>query len=241
MQRPFGRNLTYHVMHELGGEIVKGVYGPHNPFPIEAELCRKFEVSRSVLREAIKMLTAKGLLGSRPRQGTWVQREHAWNLLDPDVLGWLLERNFSAPLLIEFLEIRLAVEPLAARMAAQRGRAEAVAGIGAALDRMRAAEVGADDPLLSDIAFHVAILEASDNRFYGRLRDLISAALHTSIRLTNQMKGVRLASIADHRRVYDAILARDPDTAETAMRLLIVEAMALVRQMAPGCDANRPG
>lgn len=220
-------------MHVLGGEIVRGTYGPHNPFPIEADLCRKLSVSRSVLREAIKMLTAKGLLGSRPRQGTWVQSESAWNLLDPDVLSWLLERKFSSALLIEFLEIRLAVEPAAASLAAKRADPAAIAQVGQALERMREANEGREDPLQSDIDFHVAILQASGNRFYGQLRDLIGAALRTSIRLTNQMKGVRLASVADHQRVHDAIVARDAPAAEQAMQALIVEAMGLVRQWAP--------
>lgn len=232
VHRQLGRNLTYHVMHELGVEIVKGTYGPTNPFPIEAYLCNKLSVSRSVLREAIKMLTAKGLLGSRPRQGTWVQSPESWNLLDPDVLGWLLEQKFSTQLLLEFLEMRLAVEPIAAGLAAVRAKPAAVSQIGAALMRMQRAEEGKEDPLQSDIDFHVAVLQASGNRYMARLRDLVGAALRTSIRLTNQMKGVRLASVADHQKVYDAIVAKDATGATEAMRMLIFEAIALVERMA---------
>src|ERR1022692_4746416 len=95
-----GQNLTYSVANSLGIAIVTAVYTADNPIPIEAELCRQYAASRSVVREAVKMLTAKGLLGSRPRLGTWVQPEANWNLLDPDVLGWLLERKFSVGLLI---------------------------------------------------------------------------------------------------------------------------------------------
>src|SRR5882724_8440084 len=113
-----GQNLTYSIVHDLGVAIVTGVYSKQNPFPVEAELCRQYGASRSVLREAVKMLTAKGLLGARPRQGTWVQPESNWNLLDPDVLRWLLERKFSYSLLVEFAQIRLAVEPKAAALAA---------------------------------------------------------------------------------------------------------------------------
>src|SRR5580704_11295089 len=113
-----GQNLTYSIANHIGIAIVTGVYSADNPIPIEAELCRQFNASRTVLREAVKMLTAKGLLGSRPRLGTWVQPEDKWNLLDPDVLGWLLERKFSPALLIEFTEMRLAVEPGAATLAA---------------------------------------------------------------------------------------------------------------------------
>lgn len=226
-----GRSLTHQVMHELGQSIAVGDYGPCNPFPIEAELCRRMGVSRSVLREAVKMLTAKGMLGSRPRQGTFVEPERLWNLLDPDVLGWLLERKFSRELLLQFMEVRLAIEPMAARLAARSRDAEACAAIEHALKRMQAAELGGDDPLASDIAFHVAILQASGNPFYARLRDLIVAALRTSIRLTNKAKGVRLASIADHAGVYEAIMSGDEDRADNAMRALITEAMALAQTL----------
>lgn len=218
-------------MHELGKAIVTGKFGQANPFPIESDLCRIHGVSRSVLREAIKMLSAKGLVASRPRQGTWVQPQSYWNILDADVLGWMMARKFEPELLVEFLQVRLAIEPAAARMAAEKASLEAIAAIEAALMRMQAAERGDDDPLASDIAFHVAVLDASGNRFYARLRDLIAAALRTSIKVTNQVKGVRLASIADHKKVLDAIVARDPDSAFAAMQSLISEALNLVRKL----------
>src|SRR5665213_2399670 len=88
-----GQNLTYSIAEDLGVAIVTGTYSDANPFPVEGELCKQYGVSRSILREAVKMLTAKGLLGSRPRRGTWVQHETKWNLLDPDVLRWMLERK----------------------------------------------------------------------------------------------------------------------------------------------------
>jgi DNA-binding FadR family transcriptional regulator len=93
---------------------------------------------------------------------------------------------------------------------------------------MKAAERGGDDPLEADIAFHVAILRASGNRFLARQRDLIDAALRTSIRLTNRRKGVRLASVEDHQKVADAILAGDVERARMAMHALILEAMTLI-------------
>ena len=202
-----GQNLTYSIVHDLGVAIVTGTYSKQNPFPVEAELCRQYGASRSVLREAVKMLTAKGLLGARPRQGTWVEPEEKWNLLDPDILGWLLERKFSPALLIEFSEIRLAVEPGAAALAARNGGPAEKAAVRSAIERMQAAERGEDDPLESDIAFHVAVLRASMNRFYAQLTGLTATALRFSIRTTNRYKGVRLASVADHKKVADAILA----------------------------------
>ena len=226
---PRGQNLTYSIVHDLGIAIVTGTFSKQNPFPIEAELCRKYGASRTVLREAVKMLTSKGLLNARPRQGTWVQPEENWNLLDPDVLGWLLERKFSFALLIEFTQVRVAVEPRAAALAATVASPAQKAAIQAAIERMIAAERGEDDPLEPDIAFHVAVLNASGNRFYSQLRELIDTALRFSIRMTNRHKGVRLASVSDHKRVSDAIMAGDALEAEAAMRELIEEALGLIQ------------
>jgi DNA-binding FadR family transcriptional regulator len=94
---------------------------------------------------------------------------------------------------------------------------------------MIAAERGDDDPLNSDIAFHVGVMHATGNRFYSQFSDLIVTALRFSIRTTNYFKGVKLASIADHKKVADAVMAGDAQTAETAMRSLIQEALDLIR------------
>jgi len=222
------QSLTQQIVNELGLTIVQGKYSAENPFPIEADLCAQFGVSRSVLREAVKMLTSKGLLRARPRQGTWVQPEQSWNLLDPDVLRWLLDRNFSIELLSEFTEIRLAVEPQAAAFAAIRATPDQKQAIADALARMRAAERGDDDALSSDIAFHVAVLEASGNRFFSQLKDLVETALRISIRLTNQYKGVTLASVEDHKKVLDAILAGDSEATFAASHALVKEANDLI-------------
>jgi DNA-binding FadR family transcriptional regulator len=226
--RDRGQNLTFSIANEIGIAIITGVYSADNPIPIEAQLCRQYDASRPVLREAVKMLTAKGLLAARPRRGTWVQAEEKWNLLDPDVLGWLLERRFSRPLLTEFTELRLAVEPAAAALAARVAGAAEKAAIHDAIARMQAADRGDDDPLDSDSAFHVAVLRASRNRFYTQLTGFTSTALRFSIRMTNRYKGVRLASIADHKKVADAISAGRPGEAGEAMRGLIQEALDIM-------------
>lgn len=228
------QSLTHQIVNDLGLAIVRGQYGGENSFPIEADLCEQFGVSRSVLREAVKMLTSKGLLRARPRQGTWVQPEEYWNLLDPDVLRWLLERKFSIGLLSDFTEVRLAVEPQAAALAAQRATEPQREKIREALDRMEAAKKGDDDPLASDIAFHVAVLEASGNRFFEQLRDMVETTLRISIRLTNQYKGVALASVADHRKVYDAIMAKDSDAAQAASLAMIEEVIDLINKAKAG-------
>ena len=230
MSHTDGQNLTYRIVQDLGIAIVSGKYTVKNPFPVEAELCEQYGASRSVLREAVKMLTAKGLLSARPRQGTWVQAEENWNLLDPDVLRWLLERKLSFPLLREFAQVRLAVEPKAAALAALVAGPAEKAAIKAAIERMAAADRGEDDSLESDIAFHVAILSASGNRFYTQLRKLTETALRFSIRMTNRYKGVHRASVQDHKKISDAVLAGDAAEAEAAMQYLIQEALDLINK-----------
>lgn len=228
-----GRNLTYALLDAVGKAIVTGHYDAE-PFPTEADLAQQYQVSRSVTREAVKMLTAKGLLVARPRKGTTVQPPGAWNLFDPDVLRWMLERKFSLELLRQFTELRIAIEPAAAALAAQAADASGIAGIAAGYERMVAAEAGADDPLDADIAFHIAILEASANPFYGQFRDVVTTALRTSIRFTNRFKG-RTASLPQHRAVLSAIEARDPQSARAEMLVLIDDVMALI------ADAERAG
>ena len=224
------RSLTQSIVQDLGQAIVCGTYSSEKPFPIEAELCKQYGVSRSVLREAVKMLTSKGLLSARPRQGTWVQPEQHWNLLDPSVMRWLLDRKFSIDLLLEFTQVRLAIEPQAAEFAALGASEEQLQNIDAAIARMDAAAKGDDDPLMSDIAFHVAVLEASSNRFFIQLEDLIDTALRISIRFTNQYKGVALADVEAHRAVAQAIRAGDAAAASAAMKAMLTEALDLIIQ-----------
>lgn len=199
-----------------------------NQFPVEADLCARYGASRPVLREAVKMLTAKGLLAARPRQGTWIEPEENWNLLDPDVLGWLLERPFSIELLIDFTQVRLAIESEAAGLAARTASAAQLARIRSAIERMQAAEQNEDDGLEADIAFHIAVLQGSNNRFYSQFTELSETTLRFSIRRTNAYKGVPRASAAEHDRVARAIENRDPEGAAREMRRLIQDALDLL-------------
>ncbi|MDO7840766.1 FadR/GntR family transcriptional regulator [Sphingomonas immobilis] len=221
-----GRNLTYGLLDHLGKTIVTGGYADR-PFPTEAELSKQHGVSRSVTREAVKMLTTKGLLSARPRQGTIVQPDSTWNLFDPDVLRWLLDRKFSIELLREFNQLRVAIEPAAASLAARFADEQGLALIRAGFGRMQVADNGGDDTLEADIAFHVAILRASTNPFFAQFCDVVATALRTSIRFTNRIQG-RTADLAAHEAVMHAIEARDPEAARTAMMNIIDEVMELI-------------
>lgn len=215
----FGRTLTLNLVDAVGRAIVRGEY-ERRPFPTEADLSKEHGISRSITREAIKMITAKGLLGARPKIGTYVQPEESWNLFDIDVLRWLMEQKLSSALLRQFNELRLTVEPQAAAWAARRANPAQVTAILAGLTRMREAAEGRDDPLTADIDFHVAVLRASGNPFLSQFRDIVTTALRTSIRITNRQAGGK-ACIDDHEAVYNAIAGGKPAEASEAMAKLI--------------------
>jgi DNA-binding FadR family transcriptional regulator len=234
-----GQNLTYRLLEAIGRDIVTGEYD-RQPFPTEAELAKQHRVSRSVTREAVKMLTAKGLLTARPRKGTSVQPQSLWNLFDADVLRWLLERKFSLELLRQFTELRIAIEPEAAALAARGADPEGVATIEAGYERMAAAERGDDDTLEADIAFHLAILQVSANPFYIQFRDVVETALRTSIRFTNRFKG-RSASLPQHCAVLTAIARHDAAAAKSAMIELIADVMTLIDEAGAKGRSRPPG
>lgn len=221
-------NLSQRMTHELGKAIVRGQYNQVGGLPTEAELCEQFGISRSAMREAVKMLSAKGLITSRPRQGIRILPKDQWNIFDTDVLKWILNSNPSLELLKEFLQMRMAIEPKAAALAAQYAQTEDIESIGKAIERMIAAKNGLDDPLQSDIAFHISILYASRNRFFIQLREFVQTALNVSIRHTNQLKGITVGDIEDHTAIYNAIKAADATGAEAAVTHMIDEAQGLI-------------
>ena len=225
--RSFG-NRTQQVVQDLGIAIVTREYTSETPFPIESDICAKYGASRSIVREAIKVLNAKGLLIARPRRGTSVRPEKDWNLLDPDILEWMLKRRFSLSLLKDFTRARIAIEPNAAAEAARTASDDQIAHIGKMLDRMREAAKGNLEPLESDIGFHLSILEASNNPFFHNMSPMIETALHFSIRFTNKQLKQRFASVEEHEVIYDAIAARDERKASGETRDLLLRALALM-------------
>lgn len=229
MRRTHGISLTFGLLEILGQSIVSGDFD-NTPFPTEAELAVKYAASRTVAREAVKMLAAKGLLTSRPRQGTRVEPVAHWNLLDPDVTRWMTERPFTAKVYRDYTEVRLAIEPVAASLAATRASQADLRAIRKALETMAAEAHHHDLALLADIDFHVAILKASGNPFLIQLKELIHTALTISIGLTNRIAG-HTADIGDHAAVLTAIEQGDSAAAEKAMRHLISESLEFIDSM----------
>ena len=223
-------SLTQQIVEDLGIAIVTGKYSEDKPFPIESEICETYGASRSIVREAIKVLNAKGLLIARPRRGTSVRPEQDWNLLDPDVLYWLLNRRFSLSLLKHFTRTRLAIEPAAAAEAARTATKRQVREIEKRLEHMADAARGERDPLDADVNFHASILEASNNPFFYNMSPMIETALHFSIRFTNKELRQNFASVVEHGRVLEAIKARDADAAARETRGLLQRALDVMEK-----------
>ncbi|MFT4653331.1 MAG: DNA-binding FadR family transcriptional regulator [Kangiellaceae bacterium] len=223
------QNLTQQLTHKLGLAIVSGHYPIGEGMPSEANLCEEFEVSRSSTREAVKMLSAKGLVSSRPKQGIKVLPESNWNMFDTDVLAWILQSKPSLTLLKEFTQVRFAIEPIAAELAAKNATPKQIQNIEQALNRMSDAEEGLDDPLDADISFHSAILEASGNRFFLQLTPFINTALRVSIRYTNHIKGVKNADVDAHAKIFERIKMGDSDGARICVSQILEEALSLIQ------------
>jgi len=221
-------SLTQQIVGELGADVVIGKYSGDNAFPIESEICEKYSASRSIVREAVKVLNAKGLLIARPRRGTSVRPETDWNLLDPDVLNWILKRRFSLPLLIDFTRARLAIEPAAAAEAGRTATRDQKQAIREAVEAMEDASRGQSNPLETDVDFHLAVLQASNNRFFYHMSPLIETALRLSVRFTGKRSERAWASVHDHRNIAESILAGDQDGAARASRKMLERALGLM-------------
>jgi len=187
--------------------------------PNEGELGAEFEVSRTALRDGIKVLAAKGLLVSRTRTGTKVRSRLEWNMLDPDVLAWRLKSGQSAEFVQELYEFRRATEPMAASLAALRATDAEIATMEQALDEMEAAGQDISATIEPDLRFHQTILAASGNELLASLSSMIETSLAFSFQIFESDGAVDIVSV--HRVVLDAIRARDSVAASEAMFALL--------------------
>lgn len=222
------RNLTQQLAYELGKAILQGKYQVDMPFPTEAQLSTQYSISRSVTREAVKMLTAKGLICSRPRKGIRVQPASQWNMFDSEVLKWTLSAKPSLQLLKEFTQLRIAIEPEAAALAAAGASAAQLEALERALQRIEAAEQNEDEPLAAEIEFHTRLLEASNNRFFVQFADFIRTALQIRAACSNQLTTVRPAGSRAHRRILRHIAAGQAEQGRGCLRMLLDEALHLI-------------
>ena len=215
------RNLHGRIAHELGKRIVGGSYEPGDLLPPEAAIGQEMAVSRTALREAFKVLTAKGLIESRPKVGTRVRARKDWNMLDPDVLSWSFATKPSVRFLQSLFEMRRVFEPSAAAMAAKRRTAAQLADIEAAYLSMKRATLDTDEMLTTDLSFHLSILNATDNEFMISLGMMIETALIGSFSLSSSKPRAFTDALAGHKAIYLGIRNSDPKRARFEMETLL--------------------
>ena len=222
-----GGSVHAALANEIGLRIVRGDYPPGAILPNEAKWSETFEVSRSAVREAIKMLMAKSLLSSRPKVGSWVEPRERWNLLDRDVLGWYAMAPDRESFLRTVQEFRHIIEPEATALAAERRTDEQMAEISAACREMGEATTLASRTQ-ADTRFHLAILRASGNELLVPLGVLIESALNNLfVYVTRELNDVRHAQKL-HEAIERNVRLKRPEAARAAVRKLLANTDAVI-------------
>lgn len=216
-----GRRLHGSLVHKLGLAILSGQYAPGDILSGEVAFAEELEVSRSAYREAVQVLTAKGLVESRPKAGTRILPRNRWNLLDPDVLAWAFAGEPDIDFVRNLFELRAIVEPAAARIAAERRDRNDLKAMKEALAAMRRHTLATEVGRAADRDFHNAILQATRNDALLVLTASIGAAVNWTTQFKQRSRALPRNPIPDHVRVYDAIAAGDGAAASEAMRVLV--------------------
>ena len=220
-ERGTGRRLRGAVAHYLGTAIVSGAIQPGERLTGEVDNSAALNVSRGAYREAVQVLTAKGLVESRTKAGTRVLPRSRWNLLDPDVLAWAFSGEPDIGYVRDLFELRAIVEPAAARLAAERRDKDDIRALRDAMSRMRRHTLATEPGRAADRDFHDAILRASRNDVLITLSASIGAAVSWTTQFKQRTRALPRDPVPDHARVGDAIIAGDADAAEAAMRVLV--------------------
>lgn len=220
------------VAHEIGRKIVSGAIAEGEYLPRESELAALHGVSRQAVREALKVLAAKGLVASRRRAGTSVLPRQRWNLLDPDVLAWHPPDAIAPAFLSDLIEIRRLIEPAAAAFAARRAGPDHVARLKAALEVMRT-NIGNEEAFYdADMEFHAALFQASGNSLIDRLSTIIGPVLQTSFHLQAKTGPSFQRAVEQHEALHAAIARGDAEAAREAMEAILQVAGGEVAQFA---------
>lgn len=237
-RKPDGKSRHGQIVRELGLRIVSGQLAPGQRLPHEAELIEAYQVSRPVLREAVRVLVAKGLVQSKQRAGATVRAPADWHLLDPDVLYWLIQSRPKRDFVHQLLAVRRIFEPAAAGLAARVASDEQLRGIADAYAGMEAARTP-QELLEPDVDFHRRIAAATNNPLLAYIGNMLSLALRESIRLSSQLPDTHALSLPRHKAILTALLNRDPLGARQATLVQLEEtgddlSLVLPREGEPG-------
>ncbi|WP_205737709.1 FadR/GntR family transcriptional regulator [Granulosicoccus antarcticus] len=217
------------LAHQIGRCIATGHYAPGSLIEDESALVSRYGVSRTVVRDAVKVLVGKGLLEVRRGIGTRVKPREQWALFDLDVLAWQLSAQADPTMLLQLMEIRQLFEPQAAAWAAKRATASDIAEILSALEAMSADVANMELFLKADARFHRAVLRAAHNEYLFALSGIIYSSLLSIIRLHNPDVGNNRRIVSFHRDVHDAIAAGNEVDASLKMAFLIEDASSRIK------------
>jgi DNA-binding FadR family transcriptional regulator len=225
---PPGKALRLHgtIARDLGIAIVSGRYEPGDLLGGEIASSEQLAVSRTAYREAVRILSAKGLVESKPKVGTRVSAVDAWNMLDPDVLAWVFANEPNPELLISLFELRKIVEPAAAGLAAVRRSKAHLKSMQDAIDGMARHTLATEAGRQADQDFHTALLQATGNPYIVSLTTGINAAVNTTTIFKQRERPLPRDPVPDHAHVLEAIADKDAVRAQEAMRELIQLARA---------------
>jgi DNA-binding FadR family transcriptional regulator len=223
---PNAKRIHGAVAHDLAVAILTGRHQPGDVLPGEIEFSEQLGISRSVYREAVRILAAKGLVESRPKAGTRVSDRARWNLLDPEILAWTFESEPSMAFIRELFELRMIVEPGAAELAARRRTGAHLARMGHALEEMARFGLTVPEGREADQRFHATVLAAAGNEPLASLSSSIAAAVTWTTIYKQRKRRLPRDPVPDHRALYEAIVAGDPAAARTTMVELIRLALA---------------
>ena len=221
-QPPERKSMHARIVRDLGMRIVAGEFKPGDRLPAEAALLAEYAISRPVLREATRVLVAKGLVLSRQRAGATVRPRSDWHLLDPDVLYWFIQTQPRPQFVETLLTARRIFEPAAAALAAKVASDDALQRIAEAYAGMESARTP-EELLEPDLAFHRRIAEATGNDLLAYIGNMLSLALRESIKLSSQLPNTHELSLPRHKAILTALLARDPLAAQQATLLQLKE------------------
>lgn len=232
-----GRGLHGQLVQQLGQMIVAGDLGADRPL-VPEEIGQRFEVSRTVVRESLRVLEAKGLVSARPNVGTRVRPVSDWNLLDPDIIEWRAFGPQRDDQRGELCQLRAAIEPLAARLAAERGRDEVQQRVADMVEIMGQALTQGDSLTFSraDAEFHGLLLQSAGNRMLEHLAGILSSALQVSGGPSAGCVRPGEAVIAHHQQIADALAVGDGGAAESAMHRLFGDDADASGQQGSGTD-----
>jgi GntR family galactonate operon transcriptional repressor len=218
---PYKRGLYHYVVSDIALQILSGDIKPGTRISTEQQLCEQYSVSRTVIRDALRILADKGLIEARPKSGTLVRNIEHWNFLDPELIVWAQGLGDRTGFFEVLLEARNTIEPQVVALAAQKATAEDIAKIEIAYEGMVAA-FEQDKPDIegfttSDLEFHLAILESTHNIILKQFGVLILAALRISFELALEFESISEESLRNHGKILEAIKSRDSKRASECL------------------------